>query len=211
MTKRDKIFWLIWLAFVVALIWVCCRQSAHAKSRQWISQGDGANDLIRRSAVVLPPVERWIYPPYYFAVTAEDKYAESLFSNEVVYTNKMVLIGGKLIVSNSLPLAWDYPKGSNVTFTVYKGRESGVYTNSYPAGTNLSLIVPLSGPRLTNLVVIITSQNATNLQWATALGKNWSLLGATNYTATNPPTRMWRGLGSSKSTPPKLTIKATWQ
>lgn len=154
-----------------------------------------------------PPAKAIVRPAAYLAATATDTGGyESDFSNEAVLalgTNR----------ANLVTLAWDKSPGTNkiANYKVYRGAASRSYTTNFSAGTNLTLTVPIYPPSPTNLVVVVTSVNATNLQWATALGKSWSLLGATNYTATNPPMRVWRGLGRSKANPPRLTVKASVQ
>lgn len=213
MKTRDKIFWLLWLAFVVALIWVCCRQAARAsswnkRSRSASSQttaGSGSMLLMEKGPTILAFPKAIVLPPRQITNT----------------------------------VAWDYPDLSTVTnFRLYRGMSPGIYTSTNLTGkvlsttfvwtaktTNYAAVTALGTngleslfsneirvpPIYTNLVVTVMSFNATNLQWATALGKPWTLYGGTNYTATNPAPRVWRGLGKSKTAPPILSIKATWQ
>ena len=167
------------------------------------TQGSGAMALLSK-AVVAPPAYLW--PPFYFAATATDSAGQTSSNSVAVsWTNTLALR------AKTITLAWDRSPGTNsiTNYAVLKGRAPNTYTNVYFAGTNLTLTVPLYPPAPTNLLVVLTSMNATNLQWCSALGKPWTLLGATNYTATNPPMRMWRGVGKSVVNPSKLTLTVT--
>lgn len=139
----------------------------------------------------LPPAKVIVKPPavHYFAVTAKDGTNESLYSQECAYTNV-----GKI---QMVTVAWDgVPYPSPVQYTVYKGRETGVYTNSYAAGTNLALNVRIIPVQLTNVVVVITG---TNLSWSTNAHRGpWAALNTnvTSVNMTNPiGRRFWRGSG----------------
>lgn len=217
MKTRDKIFWLLWLAFVIALIWVCCHQAARAETRRI---------RVNRPGVYSPKGQEQIMPT---TITLCQPALVPAFP-------KAIIIPPKPITNT---VAWDYADLSTVTnFRLYRGSSPGIYTSTNLTGkvlsttfvwtartTNYAALTALGTngleslfsneirvpPIYTNLVVTVMSFNATNLQWATALGKPWTLYGGTNYTATNPAPRVWRGLGKSKTAPPILSIKATWQ
>lgn len=187
---------------------------APRKRQSYPTQGSGAATLIAKPQVVTRgptlTASAISFPSqlFYFAATAEGGGTNSEYSNEVAFvrTNNVRLV----------TLAWDKSPSTNVVvtnYTIWKGRASGVYTNSYVAGTNLTLTVPLLPPALSNLVVAVTSVNATNLQWRAAVNTgSWTKLGATNYTTTNPPSpRFWRAMSKSKSTPSQVFIKSVWQ
>jgi hypothetical protein len=139
----------------------------------------------------------------YFAVTATDTNGlESSFSNEVsfVRTNGV----------RFLTLGWDASMTPRVTYMVYRGPASHFYTNGYPAGTNLTLALPLLPPPLTNVVLTITTTRAIDLMWSCALGaaEPWHLLGTNNWMATNPPSPMFfRAIGRNST----VTIRARMQ
>jgi len=89
---------------------------------------------------------------------------------------------------------------------VYRGRQSGTYTNSWTATTNVfSVPRPI---RLTNEVITVTSQQATNLQYRLTAAGPWFLAGYTNRSWTNPAFgfRQWRGLGSRSYRPASVFI-----
>ena len=174
MDRNIRLLWWVLLAFLLFCAWIVARGGP--------TQGAGAKALLRGikqaksptmpKAIVLPPKPAAIY---YFTATAHDANGlESDFSNECRFTNSAKL--------STVALAWDRSTGSNVTgYTVHKGRAPGQYTNSYPAGTNLTLRVPLAPPPLTNVLVTVTGP-----------GTNWS--------ATNPTgMRLWKGLNLSIS------------
>lgn len=217
MNRRDKIFWLVWILFVIALIWFCCHQAARAETRRI---------RVNRPGVYSPKGQEQLMPTI---VTVRQATAVPAFPEAIVFPPKQI--------TNTV--AWDYADLTQVTnFLLYRGSFPGIYTSTNLTGkvlrvpfvwtsrtTNWAVVSALGTnglespfsneirvpPIYTNLVVSITSVNCTNLQWATGIGRRWSLLGATNYTATNPPMRIWMGLGSSKTSSPRLTIKATWQ
>ena len=205
MTLRAKIFCLLVLlaSFGVLLT---------RGGTKYPTQGSGAKALLARarasaSAPPLPPA--LIVVPvtnrYYFAATATDNYGQvSDYSNE---TN-LVRTGGWRTVT----LAWDRSPGTNVitNYAVLWGGASRSYTNLVNAGTNLSKVVQVLPPMLTNIVVSVTTVNATNLAWAPAIKGLWTMVGATNYSVTNPASsRLFRAVGK-KGSVPKLAIKGTW-
>lgn len=214
MSESVKQF-LFWLVALLILIWgvgLCAVAVPRKRAASYPTQGSGAQALLATappaapSALALPKIV--IAPAtYYFAVTARDSNNNtSDFSNELIYlrTNASV---------QTVKLAWDKSPGTNriAEYIVWKGRASGNYTNSYSAGTNLTLTVPLLPPALTNLVVTVTTGNATNLQYRAGFAGAWVMLGATNWTATNPPApRYWRALGR-KGTIPFISISAKSQ
>lgn len=169
---------------------------AASRNRSYPTQGSGAAALIAKPIVVGPKltVHAISFPPqtFYFAATAEANGTNSDYSNEVLYrrTNNV----------QTVTLAWDRSPTTNLTITnyqVFKGRASGVYTNTYSAGTNLTLTVPLLPPPPTNLVIKVTSSGATNLQYATFMVGPWTKVNATNWTATNPPApRFFRAMSN---------------
>ena len=172
-----------------------------------VTQGMGALDLIAKPALAVSAVVHY-FPPHYFAATATDEYGlESDYSEECVWTNNT------LLMAKSITLAWDPSPGTNVitNYKVYRGQYSGWYDTNFNAGTNLTLQIPLYPPRLSNQVITITSVNATNLQYRSGLTGAWAPLGATNWAATNPPTRFWRAMGTRLSRPGRAIIQARWQ
>lgn len=221
MNKRHIIYWLIWLALVIGLIWFFVQQVTYGatvpipgkkmirkSAAEITTKGAGALQLISKASIIIPPKPLWV--TYYFAATSSNSVGVSEFSNEVVTT------ADARSNTKTVTLAWDTSYGINVatpiTYWIHKGRTNRIYTAAYPAGTNLTLSVPLAWPTLTNVVITVTSQNATNLQWCSALGQPWTKLGATNYTSpTNPATRFWRAMGRSAAVPGKAFIKSAWQ
>lgn len=157
--------------------------------------------LLSPSAPLIPPAKPGTNV-YYFAATAKSVDLESDYSDEVSYTN--------VLKSEFVTLAWDANPSTNVVgYRIYFGRSSGQYTNVTEAGTNLTCSVRILPPVLSNVVITITSRNATNLQWTPKLGQPWTLLGATNWTATNPATRLWRALGKSPTLRGEVFVNAS--
>ena len=207
MNTTQRNIWLLALGMAVGLL---------AGKVFGQSQGDGAKALMRKvaaqpvavdmgppavpSALVLPP------RPWFFAATATATNGlTSEFSKELVWANTNQ--------ARQVTLGWDASGGQNerITYAVHKGQSSRAYSNSYSAGTNLVLTVPLYPPAKSNFVWTVTSVNATNLQWAAALAGPWFLLGKTNYTATNGPGRFWRALGRKATTKGKAFIAGRWE
>lgn len=208
MTRRAKIFFLLWFIAVVTLIWYFARVAAYGKEVWYVASEHrgldsprGHEQVVERRTRVVEMVEylgsrplRVLYP-FYFAATAKDDFGrESDFSNEAEY--------GYSGTVRYVTLAWDRSPTTNpVTYTIYKGRSSRSYTNSYPAGTNLTLTVPLFDYELSNLVVTVTTTNATNLAWASGLAGPWAKLNTTNWSITNPTAlRYFRALGKNGNT-----------
>lgn len=215
---KSKLFWLVWLVVVVgAILWLShlAANGTPVCKSEFVSQGDGSRLLISKWSVkavrtTMPRPYFIIIPPatntYYFTATATDRNGlESDYSNEVScrLTNQY---------QSAVTLAWDASSGTNVitNYAIYIGGLSRTYTNRVNAGTNLTKTVYVGNPRLTNVVITVTSQNATNLQWCSRIGQPWTLLGATNWTATNPTPRFWRAMGRS-TTPGKAFISSRWQ
>jgi hypothetical protein len=172
------------------------------------TQGSGAKALVRMAKSSLGaasiPVPKAIIVPvttYFFAATATNDAGQSEYSNEAVFQNSNHVA--------TVTLRWDAVTNAD-SYTVWKGRQSRTYTNAYPTLAT-TVVVALGMPRLTNLVVTVTSTNATNLLYSTSLKGPWSLLGATNYVATNPPTRFWRAMGKTKAKSGKAFISGVWQ
>lgn len=128
---------------------------------------------------VLPPK-----PPgvYYLTATAHNTNGTSDYSVELAYTN--------WLKQTSLLLGWDYPypEAEPVTFTIHKGRQSGVYTNYYYVGTNREALIPLPPPTPSNCIVTLwasctnwPSLTLTNLQGKLFFRPNWTKSG-TKYT-----------------------------
>lgn len=141
--------------------------------------------------VVIPPNG----PKWYFSATAvNEEGLESDYSEEVSYR---LTTGPQAGVT----LSWDRgePSSANETYKVYRGKQSRAYTDTFKAGTNLTLTISPS-PSKTNRIVTVTTQNATNLAYASKLGVRWTFIGATNWTATNPASmRFWRAVGTKNS------------
>lgn len=203
---KAKLFFGIWLIVVIAVIWwistLCAKgmpphPHPHKADRKsaFISQGDGALALIARSPI--PPMPKSIYPPYYFVATATDENGlESDYSNETTFTNH---IPGFV---KSIVLGWDASPSTNriVDYKVYWGRSSGSYTNVQSASTNLWLSVNLLGPYLSNVVVSVTSSNASSLLRSDSLIGPWTNLHRTSWTATNPQAPLYfRGIGEEEN------------
>lgn len=142
----------------------------------------------------LPPVTNRL--SVYFAATSVDGSGlESDYSSEVSIS--MNDARGKSTVT----LAWDHPAGwSNLTYRIYRGNRTRTYTTNFNAGHTNQITIPIFAPRLTNLVVWVTSTNATNILWAPSLDfiGPWQLLGTTNWRRTNDPPRMFRAIGRNR-------------
>lgn len=194
--------WVVLWTLIALLLLVLCL--AHGGP----SQGDGARALLKKSAATSPPPlpPKMLLAPgtnvLYFAATATDVWGlTSLYSAELVWVNTNR--------AQVITLGWDASPGTNqiTNYTVYQGRTSGVYTNSADAGTNLTASLRIVPAPKTNVVITVTSVNATNLQFSDRLTGGWSLLNATNLTVTNPPVRMFfRPLGVSKSKPARAFV-----
>lgn len=131
------------------------------------------------------------YKPFYIVATAWNNNLESDYSVELVYSPTNY-------VSN-VRVAWDIVTNAT-SYTVYFGRVSGTYTNSTDAHTNTGVTIQLRPLPKTNVVLTITSINATNLASSSNM-KNWTMLNRTNYTRTNPPTPIYyKALGNKAKT-----------
>lgn len=140
-------------------------------------------------AVTIPP-KPGVSQTFYFAVTADLASKDSDYSNEVSY-------GRTNAETRTVKLGWDYTNDAAYTFMVFRGRQAGVYTNSYAVGTNRTAIIPLTNAiTATNIVVSVTTTGATNLLSANLLEGPWIRLNRTNYVGTNihSPT-YFRGVG----------------
>ena len=188
--------WLIWLTLIVMTA-LCLCFAARAASP---TQGSGSIALVKGAKVsqsisALEVPKAIVLPPrlLFFAATAINDGMESDFSNEIVTTNPWP------------NLTWD--SMTNVTgFKVYRGRQSGTYTNSWDTTTNLfSVPRPI---RLTNEVITVTSQQATNLQYRVSPTGPWVLAGYTSNQWDNPTWtfREWRGMGSRSYRPASVFI-----
>ncbi len=200
---------------VICLLALCHRTIASVPT-----QGAAAADqLAKPAASVLsaPPLPSAVIPPdtnaavYYCSVTP---LPTNCGSATLSYTNTAA--------TNSITLAWNTPPAGcdatnppNPSLTGYLiqwGTQSGILTNGIftntAAATNITIqIIP---PPLTNCLIIVTTTSATNLQLSPTIKGPWTLLNATNWSATNPPSpRYFRALGRSKSLPAQSTIKAT--
>jgi multisubunit Na+/H+ antiporter MnhC subunit len=208
MNTRSFISWIVWALFVLAaFLWIAHEASGKTRRTQPPTQGSGAAALMAKpvpgpSMLVLPKIV--IKPQsFYFVATAQAGGLESTNSNEVVYVRTNTSV-------QWVTLAWNRsPTLTTITnYMVYKGRVSGVYTNAYPAGTNLTLRVPLFPPVLTNVVINVTTTGATNLAYASSLAGPWVKVGATNWTATNPPSpRYFRSMKAGS----RVYISSIWQ
>lgn len=182
MSRGQKVFWLVWLAAGCALL----------------AFGD---DLQSITPPTLPPASRTVY----FTATAWNGSLESDYATpvELTFTN----------TPKTVTLAWDKSNSSNVTsYTVYRSRELDNWTNSFDAGTNCLLTVPMVVQKPSNLVVSVTSYGCTNLQYRGPVGP-WTLAGFTNGTWTNPAwgvARLWRGVGRPAATK-RVAITEGWQ
>jgi hypothetical protein len=199
---RSKIFWLMWFLIVIGVIFWFARMASAAtpsvpgkkkvvRKTSEVKAGDGALLLITHPAVIIPPNP--ILTRYYFAATASNESLESNFSNEVVFTNQF-RSGTK-----SITLAWDRSEGAT-SYAIYKGHESGAYSISYPAGTNLFLTVALLWPILSNVVITVTTTGATNLFKAVNPSGPWTALNRTNWITNNPTSReFFRSVGKTSN------------
>ena len=119
------------------------------------------------SALSLPATE------LFFAATATDSFGlQSDYSAELEYDRP---IGGP----RSITLAWDQCD-PGVTYTIYWGRISGLYTHTVDAGTNLTLTVILCPPPLTNVLITVTGQA---LESSPTLDGPWTTLGTNQWTS----------------------------
>lgn len=202
MNARSKIFWAIWLVFVIAVLWWMSSLMAHGSHHiapKPITQGLGSADLIARQKathkrVLLPRPLAPLVRTWYFAATATDSSGlESDFSNEVAYTNWTR-------TNVVLTLAWDHNPGENVVtnYTIYKGLASGNYPWRYYAQTNRTLTIPIYGFPLSNVVITVVASNATQLMFKDGLRGTWFTLLTNYWRATNPPSpRFFRSLGTN--------------
>lgn len=140
-------------------------------------------------AIRMPP-KPGVSQTFYFAVTADLDAKVSDYSNEVTDARTNA-------ETRTVKLGWDYTNDAAYTFMVFRGRQSGYYTNSYAVGTNRTAIIPLTNAiTATNIVVAVTTTGATNLLAANFIDGPWFKLNRTNYTGTNihSPT-YFRGVG----------------
>lgn len=136
---------------------------------------------------ILPPDTEPTYHPYYFVATAFS--ADNLESD---YSEELKLSPTNYI--ETVTLAWDRVTNA-VSYTVYYGRASNVYTNSIDAhNTNLITIRLRSAPK-TNCIVNVTTARATNLACAIKLNGSWTMLNRTNFTEINTQYRFWKVFG----------------
>jgi len=209
MNTRAKLFWLVWLIVVIAVLWWFAKAASgasyiHVQRNALHSPKGEEQDVPTRIAMPgLPAIPVMPADVFYFAVTAFAGALESEFSNEISFTN----LGN----GNTASLAWDASSPGVDGYRVHKGWYSGVYDTTFNSTTNLSQTVWLYQPVRSNLVIVVTSQNATNLQWSTGIGKPWTLLGGTNWSATNASPRIWRGVGKSQVNRPKVFITGGWK
>lgn len=182
MSRWQKVFWLAWLLAGSALLAFCA-------------------DLQSITPPDLTPAGRTMW----FTATAWNGSLESDYAAPVAltFTN----------TPKTVTLAWDAPDSSNVTsYTVYRSRELGNWTNSFDAGTNCNLTLQMAATRPSNLVVSVTSYGCTNLQYRAPPGP-WILAGFTNGTWTNPAwgvARLWRGVGRPAAVK-RVAITEDWQ
>lgn len=85
---------------------------------------------------------------------------------------------------------------------------SALGTNGIESVCSKEVRVPPLYTNYNKFVVIVSTSNATNLQYSSFAGKSWSLLGKTNYSETNPAPRLWRAMGKSR---PSLFITGRWE
>lgn len=212
--KREKaiLLWGLYLLVVLAVLWWVAETIARGAptKKSFPTQGSGA-------AALMAPTPKAPAPRILSAIPLPS-----------------VTIPPPRNVTNTL--AWDYPDLSTVTnFRLYRGSSPGHYAVSNLTGkvltapfvwtlgtSNWVVVTALSTngleseysneirvpTLLTNLVITITTTNATNLLYTTRLGLPWTLLGATNFSDTNPPTRFWRAVGKRRS---GLFIDRKWQ
>lgn len=100
-----------------------------------------------------------------------------------------IALAGSSSAQSSVTLAWDPSPGTNVIsdYKIYYGVESGVYTNSQSAGTNLTLVI-------SNLV-----QGQTYYYIATATTPEGWESGPSNIVTNTVPLTFRRQLGGSVS------------
>lgn len=183
----------------------------------------GAADLIQKSSK--PPIQQSIAPPLPSVVVAPPTINVWYFQLFSIPTN----CGPTFIYwtnnSPSATLTWSIPTGSCQTNTptnnlsgyeIQWGADPASASNTIFLQTTVSnqfptnLTIHLIPPPLTNLLVTVTTTAATNLQWSPDLAGPWTLLGATNWTATNPPApRYFRALGRSSATKARAMISST--
>ena len=152
----------------------------------------------------------------------------------------VVFLAAQMARGGSVTLAWDPSPGTNVIshYNIYYGSDSGNYTSVVNAGSALTCTISnLIGATTyyfaatavdtaglesdyssevstciigTNILVRITSVNATNLQWSQTLSGPWNLIGATNWTGTNMVGPVFaRALGPDQFHPGQAFISAT--
>ena len=207
MTHRAKILFLLWFIAVVVLIWYFAHIAAYGKEVWYVASAHRGIESPKGHEQVLDHRTRvvsWTGDaiPFYFAATATDGWGqESVFSREVVYG----WTGGVHFVT----LAWDRSLTTNpITYRVYRGRSSGVYTRNFAAGDALVLTVPLFDYELSNLVLTVTTTNATNLAWASGLAGPWAKLNTTNWSITNPTVpRYFRAIGKKAGSTVKINAR----
>jgi hypothetical protein len=178
MTAQTKlIWWLLLISALAMMLWKCQAASP--------SQGAGAKALLSGVKSGSMPLPKATIGPvttntWYFAATATDTNGlTSDYSNEVT-TNLPSTI-------KTVTLLWNPSPSSNIAgYNVFKGKVSGIYTNKYAAGTNLTLEIPLSSPLPSNRVVTLKPMVATNLSGPWTVFTNWP-----SVTWTNPLGNRW--------------------
>lgn len=156
---QSIVFWFLWAAVVIGTICLIAHEARAAAP----TKGSGAASLLKGIKKSAPPTVPLAAPPpaprtLFFAATAADASGQrSEYSSEVSTTNR-----------SPITLAWDYPT-NGMSFTVYRGTNSGHYTFTYPAGTNHILSVPPPAPT----VVVVTVSGSTNFSITNPVGVCW--------------------------------------
>jgi hypothetical protein len=173
--------------WLIALIAACLLVLALLLANAGPSQGDGAKQLIAKTAAVLPEplITSMVVVPgpdvYWFG-----------FQHGITNCSAAFLIWTNFNNNYSVGLSWDVGTCTNWWGTDWTNAYSYVLlwnklgdsvTNSFDCGTNTSHIVMLSEPPKTNLVIVLTCAN-TNL---------------TSVTFTNPFYTMFRAMANRSS------------
>lgn len=212
--SKNLILWGIYVLIVIATMWIVTRAIAREGTRFYRGvsppeQGSGAELLMSKTwrkksaAPAFPKVTAIVLPTRQITNTLAWEYADlSTVTNFQVYRG---FTPGVYTVSNltgkvlTAPFVWTSRTTNWVVVTA-------LGTNGLESEYSNEIRVP---PIYTNFVVVITTANATNLQWRVrADSGSWTKLGATNWSYTNPPTRYWRAMGK---TLPSLFIRSWWQ